>query len=184
MARTSAGAQKQDRARKGDVLEHSDHGWEEATEHVRRWKARGLKVGFTNGCFDILHYGHVSYLNNARDHCDRLIVGLNKDSSVCALKGPQRPVHDEESRAGVLAALGSVDMVVLFGADTDGDDNTAIKLLEALKPDIYFKGGDYTEDQIPESPTVRGYGGEVNVMPIYEGHSTTGSIAKINNEAA
>jgi len=184
MTCADADAQKHDRARKGDVLGHSDHGWKEAAEHIRRWKARGLKVGFTNGCFDILHYGHVSYLNNARDHCDRLIVGLNKDSSVRALKGPQRPVHDEESRAGVLAALGSVDMVVLFGADKDGDDNTAIALLEALKPDIYFKGGDYTEDQIPESPTVRGYGGEVNVMPVYEGHSTTGSIAKINNEAA
>ncbi|MCB9982786.1 MAG: D-glycero-beta-D-manno-heptose-7-phosphate kinase [Rhodospirillales bacterium] len=184
MTRAGIEAQKHDRARKGDILGHSEAGWAEAAEHIRRWKARGLKVGFTNGCFDILHYGHVSYLNNARDHCDRLIVGLNKDTSVKALKGPERPVHDEDSRAAVLAALGSVDMVVLFGADQDGDDNTAIALLETLKPDIYFKGGDYTVDQIPESPTVQAYGGEVNVMPVYEGHSTTGSIAKMKNEAA
>lgn len=179
LTRTGPGREKADRARKGDIL-----GWEEAAEQVRRWKARGLKVGFTNGCFDILHFGHVSYLNNTRDHCDRLVVGLNKDSAVSILKGPSRPVHDEASRAGVLAALGSVDMVVLFGADKDGDDNTAIALLELLKPDIYFKGGDYTEEQIPEAPTVRAYGGEVSVMPVYEGHSTTGSIAKMNGEAA
>lgn len=184
MTRTGGQMQKHDRARKGDILPHSDAGWAEAGEHVRRWKARGLKVGFTNGCFDILHFGHVSYLNNARDHCDRLIVGLNKDTAVKVLKGPERPVHDEASRAAVLAALGSVDMVVLFGADKHGDDNTAIALLESLKPDIYFKGGDYSIDQIPEAPTVQAYGGTVDVMPVYDGHSTTGSIAKMKNQAA
>ncbi|MCB1562486.1 MAG: D-glycero-beta-D-manno-heptose-7-phosphate kinase [Alphaproteobacteria bacterium] len=157
---------------------------EEAAEQVRRWKARGLKVGFTNGCFDILHYGHVSYLNNTRNHCDRLIVALNKDSSVKILKGETRPVHDEASRAAVLGALGCVDMVVLFGAHTVGEDNTATALLKHLQPDIYFKGGDYTEDQIPEAPTVRAYGGEVCVMPVYEGHSTTGSIKKMTEDKA
>ena len=171
--------QKEDRARKGDIL-----GWDEAAEQIRRWKARGLKVGFTNGCFDILHKGHVSYLNNTRDHCDRLIVGLNCDSSVKILKGSERPVHDEDARAEVLAALGAVDMVVLFGAKNKGDDNTAIKLLEALKPDLYFKGGDYTEAQIPEAPTVKAYGGTVKVMPVYEGHSTTGSITKMKSGKA
>lgn len=184
LTRIGAEPEKADRARKGDILDASKTSWEEAAEQIRRWKARGLKVGFTNGCFDILHFGHVSYLNNTRDHCDRLIVGLNKDSSVNVLKGPTRPVHDEQSRAAVLAALGSVDMVVMFGADEKGDDNTAIALLEALKPDVYFKGGDYTEDQIPEAPTVRAYGGEVKVMPVYEGHSTTNSITKMNDEAA
>jgi len=179
LTNTGRDREKADRARRGEIL-----GWEDAAEQVRRWKARGLRVGFTNGCFDILHYGHVSYLNKTRDHCDRLIVGLNKDSSVKILKGPERPVHDEGARAGVLAALGSTDMVTLFGADKEGDDNTAIALLEMLKPDIYFKGGDYTEDQIPEAPTVRSYGGEVNVMPVYEGHSTTNSIAKMKDDQA
>ncbi len=158
--------------------------WEEAKEQVQRWKARGLKVGFTNGCFDIVHFGHVTYLNDARKKCDRLIVGLNSDSSVQILKGPERPVHDENSRAAVLAALGSVDMVVHFGAKKDGDDNTACALLDMLQPDLYFKGGDYTIDQIPEAPTVMRNGGEVDVMPVYEGHSTTNSIKRMRDENA
>jgi len=153
--------------------------WQEAREEVQRWRARGLKIGFTNGCFDILHYGHVTYLNDARQKCDRLIVGLNSDSSVRVLKGDERPVHDENSRARVLSALGAVDMVVLFGAKDHGDDNTACALLEQLMPDIYFKGGDYTVDQIPEAPTVIRGGGIVDVMPVYDGHSTTSSIEKM-----
>lgn len=155
------------------------YSWDEAQEQVARWKARGLKVGLTNGCFDILHYGHVNYLNQARAKCDRLIVALNKDSSVRVLKGEERPVHDEDSRASVLGALGSVDMVTLFGANEHGDDNTANEIIERLKPDIYFKGGDYTVDQIPETPGVMAYGGVVDVMPVYDGHSTTSSIAKM-----
>ena len=151
----------------------------EAAEQVRRWKARGLKTGFTNGCFDILHLGHVSYLSDTRGHCDRLIVGLNSDASVKILKGPERPVHSEQSRAAVLAALAAVDMVVLFGAEEEGDDNTARDLLSLIQPDIYFKGGDYKLTDIPEAPTVQSYGGQVTIMPIYEGHSTTGSIKKI-----
>ena len=139
----------------------------------------GKTLVFTNGCFDILHAGHVSYLNAARGQCDRLIVGLNADSSVRLLKGPERPVHDEASRAAVLAALAGVDMVVLFGAKKQGEDNTAIALLKNLQPDLYFKGGDYREDQVPESPAVRRYGGEVRIMPNFEGHSTTRSIKKI-----
>ncbi len=158
--------------------------WAEAAEQVRRWKARGLKTGFTNGCFDILHLGHVSYLNDARARCDRLIVGLNHDASVRILKGETRPIHEENARGGVLAALGAVDMVVLFGAENVGDDNTACDLLSAVQPDIYFKGGDYTIDQIPEAPTVKSYGGTVDIMPVYEGHSTTASIKKAGPEAA
>ncbi len=168
------------RTRRAEILD-----WDAAAEQIKRWRARGLKVGFTNGCFDVLHVGHVSYLNDTRDHCDRLVMGLNTDSSIRILKGESRPVHDEHSRAEVLAALGSVDLVVMFGAQKHGDDNTAIKLLEALKPDLYFKGGDYTVDQIPEAPTVLNYGGEVKVMPVYEGHSSTNSIAKMKaGEAA
>lgn len=167
---------KLDRARRGDILDR-----EAAIEQIRRWKARGLKVGFTNGCFDVLHVGHVSYLNSARDHCDRLIVGLNSDTSVKILKGPDRPVHDEQSRAAVLAGLGAVDTVVVFGAQKPGEDNTARALIEQLKPDVYFKGGDYLEEEIPEAPTVRAYGGSVRIMPVCEGHSSTASIAKIRS---
>lgn len=163
-----------ERTRQAPVL--GDH---EAREEILRWKARGLKVGFTNGCFDVVHFGHVTYLNDARHKCDRLVVGLNSDSSVRILKGDTRPVHDEQSRAAVLAALGSVDMVVLFGAKEPGQDNTACDLLGLLQPDIYFKGGDYTIDQIPEAPTVHKHGGIVDVMPVYEGHSTTKSIQKM-----
>lgn len=153
--------------------------WDEAKEEVQRWRARGLKVGFTNGCFDIVHFGHVTYLNDARQKCDRLIVALNNDSSIKILKGDDRPVHDEKSRAAVIGALGSVDMVVIFGAKQVGEDTTACALLEKVQPDIYFKGGDYTVDQIPEAPTVMKYGGKVDVMPVYDGHSTTNSIKKI-----
>jgi D-beta-D-heptose 7-phosphate kinase/D-beta-D-heptose 1-phosphate adenosyltransferase len=156
----------------------------QATEQVKRWRARGLKVGFTNGCFDVLHAGHVSYLAQARKRCDRLVVGLNTDSSVRVLKGPDRPVHDEKSRAAVLGALQAVDMVVLFGAAEAGQDNTAISLLKSLQPDVYFKGGDYTEAQIPEAPTVRAYGGIVDIMPVYDGHSSSNSIKKIKGKAA
>ncbi len=158
--------------------------WTQAKEEIQRWKARGLKVGFTNGCFDILHRGHAAYLNDARKRCDRLVVGLNKDSSVKILKGPERPIHDEESRANVLAALGCVDMVILFGAEKAGDDNTACALIAEIQPDIYFKGGDYTIAQIPEAPFVRAGGGEVEIMPAYDGHSTTGSLAKLKDDRA
>lgn len=154
--------------------------WDEAAERIKRWKAQGLKVGFTNGCFDVLHAGHVNYLNQAREMCDRLVVGVNSDSSVKILKGPTRPIHDEASRADVLGALSSVDLVVLFGAQKEGDDNTAIELLKTIKPDFYVKGGDYTVDQIPEAPTVMAYGGEVRVMSEYEGHSTTNSVTRMN----
>jgi len=154
--------------------------WDEAAEQIKRWKARGLKVGFTNGCFDILHFGHVSYLNQARDKCDRLVIGLNHDKSVKILKGETRPVHDEDARATVLAALGCVDMVTLFGATTADEPNTANALLTQLQPDIYFKGGDYSVEDIPETPAVRAYGGEVCVMDVFEGHSTTGSIEKMS----
>lgn len=170
-------ASKAERMRAAPVF-----GWNEAKEEVQRWRARGLKVGFTNGCFDILHYGHVNYLNDARRKCDRLVVGLNRDASISILKGPERPVHDENSRAAVMAALGAVDMVVLFGAEKEGDDNTACALLDVLQPDIYFKGGDYTIDQIPEAPTVMKAGGIVDVMPVYEGHSTTSSIKKMQGK--
>lgn len=155
-----------------------------AKEQIRKWQAQGLKVGFTGGCFDILHYGHVNYLNQARDKCDRLVVGLNHDQSVKILKGPTRPVNDQMARATVLGALGSVDLVVFFGAEQEGQDNTPCALVEDLKPDILMKGGDYTLDQLPEGKVVQSYGGKVEIMPLYEGYSTTDIITKSKTEAA
>jgi D-beta-D-heptose 7-phosphate kinase/D-beta-D-heptose 1-phosphate adenosyltransferase len=149
-----------------------------AQEKIKLWQAQGLKVGFTNGCFDIIHYGHVNYLNQAREKCDRLVVGLNHDKSVKILKGESRPINDEMARATVIAALGSVDMVVFFGAKKAGEDNTPSALVDILRPDILMKGGDYTVDQLPEGQVVLAYGGEVEIMPLYDGYSTTNIIKK------
>lgn len=152
--------------------------WVAARRQVDAWKAQGLRVGFTNGCFDILHYGHVNYLNQARDRCDRLIVGLNTDASITRLKGAGRPVHEETSRAAVIAALGSVDMVALFG-DDPADDDKPLRVIEALQPDVCFKGGDYKVEELPEAKLVFAYGGAFEIMPLYEGHSTTSAIRKM-----
>ncbi len=152
--------------------------WYVMQENIMRWKARGFKIGFTNGCFDILHHGHVSYLSEARQKCDKLIVGLNHDASVKILKGPDRPVNDEKSRYSVLSALACVDGVVMFGAKTQGDDNTASRILELLQPDIYFKGGDYTIDEIPEAKTVINNGGVVELITEQKGYSTTETLKK------
>lgn len=154
---------------------------EEAQERIARWKARGLKVGFTNGCFDIIHYGHVNYLNRAREKCDRLVLGLNSDDSIRRLKGETRPVNDLESRAAVMAALGAIDMVVPFGTQPEEKD-TPCALIETIQPDVFFKGGDYTIDQLPEAAIVQSYGGRVDIMPLYEGHSTTKIIARMKND--
>jgi D-beta-D-heptose 7-phosphate kinase/D-beta-D-heptose 1-phosphate adenosyltransferase len=140
---------------------------------VARWRALGLKVGFTNGCFDILHRGHVAYLAQARAWCDRLIVGVNSDRSVRALKGEGRPVNDLESRALVLAGLGSVDLVVPF------DEETPIELIETARPEVLIKGADYSEDQVVGAAQVKSWGGVVRLAPIVEGFSTTAAIARM-----
>jgi D-beta-D-heptose 7-phosphate kinase/D-beta-D-heptose 1-phosphate adenosyltransferase len=145
-------------------------------EEVARWKARGLRVGFTNGCFDILHKGHVAYLDQARSWCDRLIVGVNDDASVKRLKGEGRPVNDLESRAIVLAGLGSVDLVVPF------EEDTPMKLIEAAKPDILVKGADYSEDQVVGAAQVRAWGGEVKLAQIVQGFSTTAAISRMQDK--
>jgi D-beta-D-heptose 7-phosphate kinase/D-beta-D-heptose 1-phosphate adenosyltransferase len=142
-------------------------------EEVARWRAMGLRVGFTNGCFDILHRGHVAYLNQARGWCDRLIVGLNSDRSVKALKGEGRPVNDLESRAMVLAGLGCVDLVAPF------DEDTPIRLIEAARPDVLIKGADYAEAQVVGAAEVRSWGGEVRLAQIVDGYSTTAAIARM-----
>jgi D-beta-D-heptose 7-phosphate kinase / D-beta-D-heptose 1-phosphate adenosyltransferase len=149
-----------------------------ALARIQKWKAQGCRVGMTGGCFDILHYGHVQYLNEARAQCDRLIVALNRDASVKLLKGADRPVNDETARAHVLAALSFVDMVVLFGAEKAGEDNTPAPILARLQPDVFFKGGDYTPETLPETPVIRAYGGEVAIMQMHEGYSTTAILTK------
>lgn len=140
---------------------------------VAAWKEEGLTVGFTNGCFDILHAGHVSLLHAARAQCDRLVLGLNSDESVRRLKGPGRPVNDQHDRACVLAALASVDAVVVF------EEDTPIKLIEALLPDILVKGADYTVEQVVGADVVQKAGGRVVLVDLVAGRSTTGTIGKL-----
>ena len=147
-------------------------------EEVARWRAQGLRVGFTNGCFDILHKGHVAYLAQARSWCDRLIVGVNSDASVRALKGEGRPVNDLESRALVLAGLRSVDLVAPF------EDLTPIKLIEAARPDVLIKGADYSEDQVVGGDLVVNWGGEIRLVEIVEGYSTSAAIARVTHKDA
>ena len=147
-------------------------------QEVARWRAKGLKVGFTNGCFDILHTGHVAYLSQARGWCDRLIVGLNSDESVRALKGEGRPVNDLESRALVLAGLGSVDLVVPF------EEATPIRLIEAARPDLLVKGADYAKIEVVGHELVKSWGGEVKLAAIVEGYSTTAAIARMSRQGA
>ena len=144
---------------------------------VENWKREGLSVGFTNGCFDIMHAGHISLMVDAASRCDRLVVGLNTDDSVRALKGPTRPVNSELDRANVLAALSMVSAVVLF------DDDTPIGLIEALQPDVLMKGADYTKEQVVGWELVESYGGSVELIPLKEGYSTTNIIAKMTENA-
>ena len=146
--------------------------WTEAGEKVRRWKEKGETVVFTNGCFDILHRGHVTYLQQAAALGDHLIVGLNSDSSVKKLKGSSRPVNTEMDRAFLLAALRSVDDVVIFHEDTPRE------LLSRLRPDILVKGGDYTVDQVAG----REYAGNVVILPFVDGYSTSETIGKIREK--
>ena len=146
---------------------------------VGRWRAEGLKIGFTNGCFDILHRGHVSYLTQARAACDRLVVGLNTDASVRGLnKGEGRPVNDLESRALVLGGLASVDLVTPFDAPTP------IALIEAIRPDVLIKGADYTVETVVGADVVQAYGGRVFLAPLVDGHSTTATIARMSAKSA
>ncbi len=140
---------------------------------VRRWKLLGKKIVFTNGCFDILHKGHLEILSQAASSGDMLIVGLNSDQSVKHLKGEGRPVNDESFRALILASLAIVDAVVLF------DEPTPANLIKDIEPDILLKGGDYTIDKIVGAEEVIKNGGEVKIVPLVKGYSTTALIEKI-----
>lgn len=148
---------------------------QQAKARVDLWRAHGERIGFTNGVFDLLHPGHLALLSEVRAQCDRLIVAINADASVKKLKGPQRPVQDQDHRAQLLAALGMVDLVVVF------EDDTPIQLLQLLQPDLLVKGGDYTVDQVVGADVVRGYGGEVRVSRLVEGQSTTATISRLRS---
>ena len=144
-----------------------------ALEAVAGWRARGQRIGFTNGCFDLLHPGHISLLRQARQTADRLVVGLNSDASVRRLKGEGRPVQGEAARAQVLASLETVDLVVIFAEDTP------VRLIEALRPDCLVKGSDYTIDEVVGADIVQGYGGTVIIAQNEPGYSTTGTIRRL-----
>lgn len=149
--------------------------WSQARHSVESWKAKGETVVFTNGCFDILHYGHVFYLAQARDLGRRLVIGLNSTDSVRRLKGPQRPINDQATRQLLLAALECVDAVVVF------EEDTPLALIEYLMPDILVKGGDWTPDQIVGAPAVLANGGQVLSLPYIAGYSTTAIEQKIKS---
>ena len=142
----------------------------ELDAQLLEWRKQDLRIGFTNGCFDILHPGHVKLLTAARGACDRLIVGLNSDASVKRLKGEGRPVQNERARAEVLAALEAVDLVVLF------EEDTPIKLITQIKPSVLVKGGDYTREQVVGHEIVEAHGGEVRLVDILPGFSTTSLV--------
>lgn len=139
-------------------------------EDLRR---QGKRIVFTNGCFDIIHAGHVRYLTTAKSFGDVLIVGLNTDESVRKLKGASRPINTQADRAEVLLGLKAVDYVIYFG------ENTAENLIAEVKPDVYVKGGDYTLETLPEAAIVQSYGGRVELVNLIAGRSTTNVIEKI-----
>jgi len=146
-------------------------------ELAAEYHAAGRRVVFTNGCFDILHRGHITYLNRSKTLGDVLVVGVNDDDSVRTLKGPDRPINRLEDRVEVLAALSCVDHIVPFSAPTPTD------VITTLRPDVYTKGGDYTMEALPEARVVEAYGGEVQILPLMEDRSTTGLIARIREDA-
>ena len=145
----------------------------DATNFCEGMRRQGKKIVFTNGCFDIIHAGHVRYLTTAKNFGDVLIIGLNTDDSVRRLKGASRPINTQADRAEVLLGLKAVDHVVYFG------EQTAENLIAEVKPDIYVKGGDYTLETLPEAAIVQKYGGRVELVNLVEGHSTTNVINKI-----
>ncbi len=153
-------------------------GGDQARDRADVWRRQGLKVGFTNGCFDLLHPGHVSLLNQARAACDRLIVALNSDASVQRLKGDGRPVQAEAARATVLASLAAVDICVIF------DQDTPLDLINTLKPDVLVKGADYAVDEVVGATEVQSWGGRVLLADLEDGFSTTATIARLDGSAA
>ena len=141
-------------------------------KQAREWESQGETVVFTNGCFDILHVGHLQTLTRAAAQGSRLVVGVNSDASVRRLKGPSRPVNTEQARATLLAGLRCVDAVTVF------EEDTPVPLLEVLQPQVHVKGGDYKVEDLPEAATVKAYGGRIVIIDLVPGRSTTGLIEK------
>ena len=148
-----------------------------AIDEVERWRRQGLKIGFTNGCFDLLHPGHVALLRQAKAACDRLIVGINSDASAARLKGPSRPVQSDTARAAVLASLAAVDLIVIF------EEDTPIELIRALHPQLLVKGADYRLDEVVGADIVKASGGEVLLAEVMPGYSTSATIARFARSA-
>jgi D-beta-D-heptose 7-phosphate kinase/D-beta-D-heptose 1-phosphate adenosyltransferase len=152
--------------------------WTVLDERLEEWRRRGLQIGFTNGCFDIFHRGHVKLLTQARAACDRLVVGLNDDASVRRLKGEGRPLQDVHARAEVLAALEAVDLVVAFA------DDTPLKLIERVRPQVLIKGSDYRREEVVGHELVEAFGGKTVLVDLLPGHSTTALVARSAQSAA
>jgi D-beta-D-heptose 7-phosphate kinase/D-beta-D-heptose 1-phosphate adenosyltransferase len=148
---------------------------QQAAEQAERWRQRGWRVGFTNGCFDLLHPGHIHLLEQARNQCDRLIVGLNSDASVQRLKGPTRPIQQEAARAAVLGSVASVDLVCVY------DEETPEATLQAVRPDLLVKGADYTIETVVGAAFVQSYGGRVLLADIVPGFSTTATVQRLRS---
>jgi len=151
---------------------------EAALRQIAEWRRHDLKIGFTNGCFDLIHPGHIHLLAQARAACDRLVVGLNTDASVKRLKEPQRPIQQEAARATVLSSLASVDLVVLFAEDTP------LALIEAIRPDVLVKGADYSPDQVVGADIVKRNGGNVLLVDLLAGEGITATIERVRLSAA
>ena len=148
-----------------------------ALDQVERWRRQGLRVGFTNGCFDLLHPGHVSLLRQAKAACDRLVVGINNDASAARLKGPTRPVQTQTARAAVLASLAAVDLIVIF------DEDTPLSLIRAMRPDLLVKGADYRLEDVVGADIVKAAGGQVMLAEVMPGYSTSATIARFARSA-
>jgi D-beta-D-heptose 7-phosphate kinase/D-beta-D-heptose 1-phosphate adenosyltransferase len=151
--------------------------WSVLDERLAEWRRHDLRIGFTNGCFDLLHRGHIRLLAEARAACDRLVVGLNSDDSVRRLKGKGRPINPAEGRAEVLAALEAVDLVVVFETDTP------LELIELVRPNVLVKGADYTREQVVGREVVEAAGGQVILVELVPGHSTTNLVRRVAEPA-
>jgi D-beta-D-heptose 7-phosphate kinase/D-beta-D-heptose 1-phosphate adenosyltransferase len=160
----------------GGSVNQKAHSLAAATVQVQAWKALDQKIVFTNGCFDLLHPGHIQLLNEAKRCGERLIVGLNSDESVRRLKGVKRPILSETDRAAILGALDCVDLVIIF------EEDTPIKLIETLEPDVLVKGSDYRPERVVGKEFVESYGGKVHLVPVVEGYSTTRLAEKVSEK--
>ena len=161
--------------RKLEIIKGKVFHIEELRANLNTWRLLEKKIVFTNGCFDLLHLGHIDYLSKAADLGNKLVIGLNSDASTSALKGPGRPIIDQYSRSIMLASLSFVDAVILF------DEPTPLELIAQIRPDVLVKGADYTVDQIVGSDLVLGYGGDVQTIEYLSGYSTTSIEKKIRS---